>query len=461
MKNNVDAFIFHTALCDTCGMEINMRMYDIIKTKRDGGVLSKEQIDYFVKEYTNGMIPDYQVAALLMAVYFQGMNEAETLALTLAMAESGDCLSLSAIHGVTADKHSTGGVGDKTTLVLAPMAAVLGVKMAKMSGRGLGHTGGTIDKLESFPGFSTALSEEKFIQNVNTIGMAITGQTGNLAPADKKLYALRDVTDTVDSLPLIASSIMSKKIAAGADTIVLDVKVGSGAFMKTEEAARKLAKEMVRIGHGAGRKTAAVISEMDEPLGFSVGNALEVIEAIDTLKGNGPKDLEDLCVALGSYMLVSAGKADSLEEAADKLRGTLKDGSAYEKMIEFVTAQGGSREDVENPQRLLHATYTDTITAPKTGYIAHIQSEEVGLAAMTAGGGRETKDSVIDLSAGIVLNKKVGDFVKENEPLARLYANDKAKLEAAKKRLAGAYSFSEEPVPVRPLIHGVITEKDI
>ena len=427
-----------------------MRMYDIIKTKRDGGVLSKEQIDYFVKEYTNGMIPDYQVAALLMAVYFQGMNEAETLALTLAMAESGDCLSLSAIHGVTADKHSTGGVGDKTTLVLAPMAAVLGVKMAKMSGRGLGHTGGTIDKLESFPGFSTALSEEKFIQNVNTIGMAITGQTGNLAPADKKLYALRDVTDTVDSLPLIASSIMSKKIAAGADTIVLDVKVGSGAFMKTEEAARKLAKEMVRIGHGAGRKTAAVISEMDEPLGFAVGNALEVIEAI-----------EDLCVALGSYMLVSAGKADSLEEAADKLRGTLKDGSAYEKMIEFVTAQGGSREDVENPQRLLHATYTDTITAPKTGYIAHIQSEEVGLAAMTAGGGRETKDSVIDLSAGIVLNKKVGDFVKENEPLARLYANDKVKLEAAKKRLAGAYSFSEESVPARPLIHGVITEKDI
>lgn len=461
MKNNADAFIFHTALCDTCGMEINMRMYDIIKTKRDGGVLSKEQIDYFVKEYTNGMIPDYQVAALLMAVYFQGMNEAETLALTLAMAESGDCLSLSAINGVTADKHSTGGVGDKTTLVLAPMAAVLGVKMAKMSGRGLGHTGGTIDKLESFPGFSTALSEEKFIQNVNTIGMAITGQTGNLAPADKKLYALRDVTDTVDSLPLIASSIMSKKIAAGADTIVLDVKVGSGAFMKTEEAARKLAKEMVRIGHGAGRKTAAVISEMDEPLGFAVGNALEVIEAIDTLKGNGPKDLEDLCVALGSYMLVSAGKADSLEEAADKLRGTLKDGSAYEKMIEFVTAQGGSREDVENPQRLLHATYTDTITAPKTGYIAHIQSEEVGLAAMTAGGGRETKDSVIDLSAGIVLNKKVGDFVKENEPLARLYANDKVKLEAAKKRLAGAYSFSEEPVPARPLIHGVITEKDI
>ena len=438
-----------------------MRMSDLIVKKRDGQALTTEEIRYMIDGYSRGEIPDYQMSAMTMAIYFRGMNRRETLDLTMAMMHSGETLDLSGVSGVKADKHSTGGVGDKTTLVLAPMAAVLGVKMAKMSGRGLGHTGGTIDKLESFPGFSTALSEEKFIQNVNTIGMAITGQTGNLAPADKKLYALRDVTDTVDSLPLIASSIMSKKIAAGADTIVLDVKVGSGAFMKTEEAARKLAKEMVRIGHGAGRKTAAIISEMDEPLGFSVGNALEVIEAIDTLKGNGPKDLEDLCVALGSYMLVSAGKADSLEEAADKLRGTLKDGSAYEKMIEFVTAQGGSREDVENPQRLLHATYTDTITAPKTGYIAHIQSEEVGLAAMTAGGGRETKDSVIDLSAGIVLNKKVGDFVKENEPLARLYANDKAKLEAAKKRLTGAYSFSEEPVPVRPLIHGVITEKDI
>ena len=438
-----------------------MRMVDLIEKKRDGGVLSDEEIRFIIDGFTKGDIPDYQMSAWAMAVFYKGMTDHETAVLTDAMMRSGDTIDLSRFGTKSVDKHSTGGVGDKTTLVLAPMAAVLGVKMAKMSGRGLGHTGGTIDKLESFPGFSTALSEEKFIQNVNTIGMAITGQTGNLAPADKKLYALRDVTDTVDSLPLIASSIMSKKIAAGADTIVLDVKVGSGAFMKTEEAARKLAKEMVRIGHGAGRKTAAVISEMDEPLGFAVGNALEVIEAIDTLKGNGPKDLEDLCVALGSYMLVSAGKADSLEEAADKLRGTLKDGSAYEKMIEFVTAQGGSREDVENPQRLIHATYTDTITAPKTGYIAHIQSEEVGLAAMTAGGGRETKDSVIDLSAGIVLNKKVGDFVKENEPLARLYANDKVKLEAAKNRLAGAYSFSEEPVPARPLIHGVITEKDI
>ena len=437
------------------------RMYDMIMKKRNGAEHTADEIRFIVEGFTKGEIPDYQMSAWLMCVYYKGMTHDETCALTHAMAESGDQLSLAAIHGVKVDKHSTGGVGDKTTFIVAPILASLGVPVAKMSGRGLGHTGGTIDKLEAIPGFCVSIPETEFIEHVNSMKLALVGQTGDLAPADKKIYALRDVTATVDSLPLIASSIMSKKLAAGADAIVLDVKCGSGAFMKTEEAARKLAKEMVRIGHGAGRKTAAVISEMDEPLGFAVGNALEVIEAIDTLKGNGPKDLEDLCVALGSYMLVSAGKADSLEEAADKLRGTLKDGSAYEKMIEFVTAQGGSREDVENPQRLLHATYTDTITAPKTGYIAHIQSEEVGLAAMTAGGGRETKDSVIDLSAGIVLNKKVGDFVKENEPLARLYANDKVKLEAAKNRLAGAYSFSEEPVPARPLIHGVITEKDI
>lgn len=436
-------------------------MYDIIKTKRDGGVLTKKQIDYFVKGYTNGEIPDYQVAALLMAIYFQDMNEDETLSLTLAMSQSGDCLELSAIEGITADKHSTGGVGDKTTLVLAPMVAVLGVKMAKMSGRGLGHTGGTIDKLESFPGFTTALSQEQFISNVSKVGMAVTGQTGNLAPADKKLYALRDVTDTVDSLPLIASSIMSKKIAAGADTIVLDVKVGSGAFMKTEQDAKKLAKEMVRIGHGAGRKTAAVISEMDEPLGFAVGNALEVVEAIETLKGNGPKDLVDLCAALGSYMLVCAGVAETLEEADEKLRKTLTDGSAYEKMIEFVEAQGGSRKDVENPSSLIHAKYVDTVKSVQTGYISHIQSEEVGISAMILGGGRETKDSQIDLSVGIVLKKKVGDFAEENEPLAQLYANDEQKLAAAKKRLLAAYEFSETQLEERPLIHGVITEKDI
>ena len=438
-----------------------MRMYDIIKEKRDGKELSKEEIDYFVKEYTACNIPDYQVSALLMAIYFQKMSYEETLNLTLAMADSGDRLDLSAISGVKADKHSTGGVGDKTSLVLAPMVAALGVKMAKMSGRGLGHTGGTIDKLESFPGFQTALSEQQFISNVNNIGMAITGQTGNLAPADKKLYALRDVTATVDNISLIASSIMSKKIAAGADAIVLDVKTGSGAFMKTEDDARKLAKEMVRIGTGAKRKTAAVISQMDEPLGFAVGNALEVIEAVQTLKGKGPKDLLELCIALGSHMLVLANAADNLDEAAKKLKNTITDGTAYEKFIEFVTAQGGKREDVENVEQLISADIIKEIPAPCSGYIAHIQSDEVGISAMLLGGGRETKESVIDLSVGIVLKKKVGDYVRTGEPLAVMYANDPVKFTAAKKRLLSAYRYSEIPVPAGSLIKGIITDKDI
>lgn len=438
-----------------------MRMYDIIKKKRDGEALSKQEIEYFVKEYTAGNIPDYQVSALLMAIYFQKMSYEETLNLTLAMADSGDRLDLSAINGIKADKHSTGGVGDKTSLVLGPMVAALGVKMAKMSGRGLGHTGGTIDKLESFPGFQTALSEEKFISNVNNIGMAITGQTGNLAPADKKLYALRDVTATVDNISLIASSIMSKKIAAGADAIVLDVKTGSGAFMKTEKEAFELAREMVCIGTGAGRKTSAVISQMDEPLGFAVGNILEVIEAVETLKGNGPQDLLELCVALGSHMLVLAGVAENLDEAAVKLKNTIKDGSAYEKFIEFITAQGGKREAVENINDLISADIITEIPAPCSGYIAHIQSDEVGIAAMLLGGGRETKESEIDLSVGIVLKKKVGDYVREDEPLAVMYANDSLKFEAAKKRLLSAYRYSETPVMNSSLIKGIVTDKDI
>lgn len=438
-----------------------MRMYDIIKEKRDGKGLSKEEIDYFVKEYTAGNIPDYQVSALLMAIYFRKMSYEETLNLTLAMADSGDRLDLSAISGVKADKHSTGGVGDKTSLVLAPMVAALGVKMAKMSGRGLGHTGGTIDKLESFPGFQTALSEQQFISNVNNIGMAITGQTGNLAPADKKLYALRDVTATVDNISLIASSIMSKKIAAGADAIVLDVKTGSGAFMKTEDDARELAKEMVRIGTGAKRKTAAVISQMDEPLGFAVGNALEVIEAVQTLRGKGPKDLLELCIALGSHMLVLANAADNLDEAAKKLKNTITDGTAYEKFIEFVTAQGGKREDVENVEQLISAAIIKEIPSPCSGYIAHIQSDEVGISAMLLGGGRETKESVIDLSVGIVLKKKVGDYVITGEPLAVMYANDPVKFAAAQKRLLSAYRYSEIPVPTSSLIKGIVTDKDI
>ena len=438
-----------------------MRMYDIIKEKRDGKELSKAEIDYFVKEYTAGNIPDYQAAALLMAIYFRKMSYEETLNLTLAMADSGDRLDLSAISGVKADKHSTGGVGDKTSLVLAPMVAALGVKMAKMSGRGLGHTGGTIDKLESFPGFQTSLSEQQFISNVNNIGMAITGQTGNLAPADKKLYALRDVTATVDNISLIASSIMSKKIAAGADAIVLDVKTGSGAFMKTEDDARELAKEMVRIGIGAKRKTAAFISQMDEPLGFAVGNALEVIEAVQTLKGKGPKDLSELCIALGSHMLVLANAANNLDEAAKKLKNTITDGTAYEKFIEFVTAQGGKREDIENVEQLVSVDIIKEIPAPCSGYIKHIQSDEVGISAMLLGGGRETKESKIDLSVGIVLKKKVGDYVKAGEPLAVMYANDPVRFDAAKKRLLSAYRYSEIPVPTSSLIKGIVTDKDI
>lgn len=448
-------------MCLGKGRRILMRMYDIIKKKRDGGTLTKEEICYFVKEYTAGNIPDYQVSALLMAIYFQKMSYEETLNLTLAMTDSGDCLDLSAINGVKADKHSTGGVGDKTSLVLGPMVAALGVKMAKMSGRGLGHTGGTIDKLESFPGFSTALSKKQFIANVNDIGIAITGQTGNLAPADKKLYALRDVTATVDNISLIASSIMSKKLAAGADAIVLDVKTGSGAFMKTEKDAFELAKEMVRIGVGAGRKTAAVISEMDEPLGFAVGNALEVIEAVNMLKGKGPKDLLELSVALGSHMLMLADVTKNLQEAEKMLRNTITDGTAYQKFVEFVTAQGGKKEDIEQIEKLISASIIDEIPAPQTGYITHIQSDEVGIASMILGGGRETKDSVIDLSVGIVLKKKVGDYVQAGEPLAVMYANDLGKFAAARNRLLGAYSYSDTPVVNGKLIKGIVTAKDI
>lgn len=438
-----------------------MRMYDIIRKKRDGGTLTKQEIDFFIKGYTAGTIPDYQVSALLMAVYFQKMSYEETLNLTLAMADSGDCLDLSAIHGVKADKHSTGGVGDKTSLVLGPMVAALGVKMAKMSGRGLGHTGGTVDKLESFPGFSTALSKKQFIANVNDVGIAITGQTGNLAPADKKLYALRDVTATVDNISLIASSIMSKKLAAGADAIVLDVKTGSGAFMKSEKEAFELAEEMVRIGAGAGRKTAAVISEMDEPLGFAVGNVLEVIEAVNTLKGNGPEDLLELCVALGVHILVLADVTKHLEQAEKLLRRTITDGTAYQKFVEFITAQGGKQEDIEQIEKLVSANIIEEIPAPQAGYIAHIQSEEVGIASMILGGGRETKDSAIDLSVGIVLKKKVGGFVQAGEPLAVMYANDLEKFAAAKSRLLGAYSYSDTPVDAGKLIKGIVTEKDI
>lgn len=433
-----------------------MRMYDIIMKKRNKESLSKEEIDFLIDGYTKGEIPDYQMSALTMAIYFNKMNADETLNLTMAMANSGDMLDLSAIQGIKVDKHSTGGVGDKTSLALIPMVAAVGVPTAKMSGRGLGHTGGTIDKLESFEGFRTDISTEHFINQVNRIGISIMGQTADLAPADKKLYALRDVTATVDNMSLIASSIMSKKLAAGADAIVLDVKTGSGAFMKAEEDSFALAREMVTIGNGAGRRTIAVISDMDQPLGLAVGNALEVKEAIDTLNGHGPEDFRELCLTLGSYMVVAAGKANTKEEAREMLITVIENGQALDKLADFVEAQGGNREDVYNPERLPKAQYVQEILSEEEGYISGIVCDEIGICSLILGGGRETKESVIDLSVGLVLHKKKGDYVKRGESLATIHANDLAKLENAKKRFLAAYSFvGSEPVK-QSLIRGVI-----
>lgn len=431
-------------------------MYDIIMKKRNGGELSEEEIAFFIKGYTKGEIPDYQVSALMMAIFFQKMTEKETLALTLEMAKSGDMLDLSGIAGIKVDKHSTGGVGDKTSLALLPMVAACGLPVAKMSGRGLGHTGGTIDKLESFPGFSTALSEEQFMENVNRAGMAIMGQTADLAPADKKLYALRDVTATVDNMSLIASSIMSKKLAAGADAIILDVKTGSGAFMKTEEDSVRLAREMVKIGNNVGRKTLAVISDMDEPLGYAVGNAIEVKEAIDTLNGHGPQDLLELCLTIGSLMAVGTGRAADIDEARKLLLEKLDDGSALRKFAEFVEAQGGDSAPVYNTALLPQASIVKEIYAPMDGYVSHIESDRVGISAMKLGGGRETKESSIDLSVGILIRRKVGDAVKKGEPVAALYANDNDKLSAAISELEQSYSYSAEPVERPKLIKTII-----
>lgn len=434
-----------------------MRMYDIIMKKRNGGELSREEIDFFIEGYTRGGIPDYQVSALMMAIYFRKMTESETLALTMAMANSGDMLDLSQISGIKVDKHSTGGVGDKTSLALTPMVAACGIPVAKMSGRGLGHTGGTIDKLESFPGFSTALTTEQFIRNVNRIGIAIMGQTADLAPADKKLYALRDVTATVDNMSLIASSIMSKKLAAGADAIVLDVKTGSGAFMKEEADAKALAEEMVKIGKNAGRTTIAVISDMDQPLGYAVGNALEVKEAIETLKGNGPADFVELCMTLGSQMLIAGGKAADAEEAFAKLQAVIEDGSALKKLAEFVEAQGGDPGAVYDTELLPGATIIREIKSPAEGYISHIACDEVGICSLILGGGRETKESVIDLSVGIVLRKKVGDFVKKGDVLAVIHAGREEKLEEAQRRYLAACAITSEKPARTPLIKAVIT----
>lgn len=433
-----------------------MRMYDLIMKKRNGKPLEKEEIDWMISEYTAGRIPDYQMSAFLMAVYFQGMREEETLNLTMAMAHSGEMLDLSGIRGIKVDKHSTGGVGDKTSLALTPMVAACGIRVAKMSGRGLGHTGGTIDKLESFSGFSTEISAEQFEEQVNRIGISIMGQTADLAPADKKLYALRDVTATVDQMSLIASSIMSKKLAAGADAIVLDVKTGSGAFMKTREDALALAEEMVRIGNGAGKHTIAVVSDMNQPLGNAVGNALEVQEAIATLRGEGPEDFTELCLTIGSYMLVAGKKADTPEEARAMLQRVMADGSALKKLEEFVEAQGGDPEQVRHPELLPAAVIQEPILAPMDGYLQSIQCEEVGNCSMILGGGRETKESELDLSVGLILHKKTGDFVKKGEPLATIHANDREKAAQASQRYLAACRIGEEPVQRPELIHAVI-----
>ena len=422
-----------------------MRMYDCITAKKTGKELTGEQIEYIVNGFTDGTIPDYQMSAFLMAVCLKGMTKAETLALTMAMAESGDMLDLSAIHGRKADKHSTGGVGDKTTLIVGPMVAALGVPVAKMSGRGLGHTGGTIDKLESFPGFRVGLSEEEFFAQVNRIGLAVMAQTANLAPADKKIYALRDVTATVDNMSLIASSIMSKKLAAGADVIVLDVKCGSGAFMKTKEDAVALAKEMVEIGNGAGRKTYAVVTDMSQPLGLKIGNILEVQEAIEALRGEGPEDLMEASYTLAAQMLVGAGKASDFETGYRMAEKTIADGSAFEKFCAFIEAQGGDADYARNPERFPKAPVVYEVKSGKSGYISSMQTEEIGLVSLVLGAGRETKESEIDLSAGICMKAKIGDKVECGQIIAHLYTSDITKAESAKDRLLAAVEISDKP----------------
>ena len=433
-----------------------MRMYDLILKKKQGGELSTDEIRYMIEGFTEGSIPDYQMSAMTMAICFRGMTPHETVDLTLAMRDSGDVLDLSGIKGIKVDKHSTGGVGDKTSLALTPIIAALGVPVAKMSGRGLGHTGGTIDKLECFDGFTTALAEEQCAGNVNTIGIAIAGQTANLAPADKKLYALRDVTATVDQMSLIASSIMSKKLASGSDAIVLDVKTGNGAFMKKLEDSRALAKEMVSIGTMAGKKTVAVITDMDQPLGRAVGNSLEVREAIDTLRGEGPADFKEVVFALGSQMLMLAGRAADEKEARALMEGVIQDGSALDKFAQFVRAQGGDAAPVYDTSLLPVAGKTLEVTAKESGYVHRILAEDIGIACMTLGGGRETKESAIDLSVGIILEKKNGNAVSAGEVLATIYGNDDAKMQAAYEKIAHAYEIAKEPAAFVPVVREYI-----
>ncbi|MBC1595822.1 pyrimidine-nucleoside phosphorylase [Listeria seeligeri] len=431
-----------------------MRMVDIISKKRDGKALSTEEIQFFIDGYTNGEIPDYQASALAMAIFFQDMNDEERADLTMAMVGSGDTIDLSAIEGIKVDKHSTGGVGDTTTLVLAPLVAAVGVPVAKMSGRGLGHTGGTIDKLESIAGFHIELDKKDFINLVNRDKVAVIGQSGNLTPADKKMYALRDVTGTVNSIPLIASSIMSKKIAAGADAIVLDVKTGAGAFMKTDEDAENLAHAMVRIGNNVGRNTMAVISDMSQPLGEAIGNALEVKEAIDTLKGEGPEDLTELVLVLGSQMVVLAKQAETLEEARAKLIEVIENGAALEKFKTFLANQGGDASIVDHPEKLPQAKFQVEVPAKTSGFVSKIIADEIGIAAMILGAGRATKEDEINLAVGLMLRKKVGDSVKAGESLVTIFA-DQENVENVKAKIYENIEIADHATAPM-LVHKVI-----
>ncbi len=433
-----------------------MLMTDLIAQKRDGGELSTEEIRYMIDGYVRGEIADYQMSAMCMAILFRGMSDRETLDLTMAMMHSGEVVDLSAIAGVKADKHSTGGVGDKTSLILCPMVAACGLRIAKMSGRGLGHTGGTLDKLESFPGFNISIGEKRFIENVNRIGIAIIGQTADIVPADKKLYALRDVTGTVPSIPLIVSSIMSKKLASGADVIVLDVKCGSGAFMKTEDQARELARGLTRIGRLAGKKCAAVITDMDQPLGRAVGNALEVKEAVSVLKGETKGDLLELCLTLGSCMLTEAGICPDIGSAREKLLDTIESGAALDKLAQMVEAQDGDRRAVYDTSLLPTAPVQLEAVSEVSGFLSHIECEKVGLISMHLGGGRATKDSEIDLSVGLVLHKKVGDRVEQGESLGTIHATTREKAEEATRLLRACCTFSDEPVERPAFIKAII-----
>lgn len=434
-----------------------LRMVDIIEKKRDSKKLTQEEIEFFITGYTDGSVPDYQASALLMAIYFQGMNTEEQAYLTLAMAKSGDQIDLSRIEGIKVDKHSSGGVGDTATIVLAPLVAACGVPVAKMSGRGLGHTGGTLDKLESMDGFHIELTEDEFVKQVNELKIAVMGQSGNLTPADQKLYALRDVTATVNSIPLIASSIMSKKIAAGADAIVLDVKTGSGAFMKTHEEARELAQSMVEIGNNVGRQTMAIISDMSQPLGYAIGNALEVQEAIATLRGEGPADLTELCYVLGSQMVVAGGKAHTLEEARALLENVIADGSALQLFGEFVKAQGGDANIIHDETLLPQAKYQIPVQSTTTGFISSMAANDIGVAAMMLGAGRAKKEDTIDLAVGIVLQKKVGDAVQDGETIAVLHSNTKD-VDFAIRKIQESIHISTMAVKKPVLIHEVMID---